>query len=42
MKDIDSSADSIEITVDESGGVLINGWASLEQVKSLTDGLMVE
>lgn len=42
MKDIDSSADSIEITVDETGEVLINGWASIEQVKSLTEALMVE
>jgi hypothetical protein len=42
MKDIDSSTDSVEITVDESGGVLINGWASIEQVKSLTVALMVE
>jgi anaerobic ribonucleoside-triphosphate reductase activating protein len=42
MKDIDSSTDSVEITVDESGGVLINGWAPIEQVKSLTVALMVE
>ena len=42
MKDIDLSADSLEITVDENGGVLINGWASMDQVKLLTDALMVE
>jgi organic radical activating enzyme len=42
IKDIDSSIDSVEITVDESGRVLINGWASIEQVKSLTDAIMVE
>jgi anaerobic ribonucleoside-triphosphate reductase activating protein len=42
MKDIDSSTDSIEITVNERGEVLINGWAFIEQVKSLTDALMVE
>jgi anaerobic ribonucleoside-triphosphate reductase activating protein len=42
MKDIESSTDSIEVTVNEKGEVLINGWASIEQVKSLTDALMVE
>ena len=42
MKDIYSSTDSIEITVNERGEVLINGWASIEQVKSLTDAVMVE
>jgi anaerobic ribonucleoside-triphosphate reductase activating protein len=42
MKDIDSSADAIEITIDETGEILLNGWASTEQVKSLTELIMVE
>lgn len=42
MKDIEAHVDSVEVTVTDSGEVLINGWAPLARLQALTNALPME